>query len=72
MMTVGELIDGLKDKPKDMLVTVYADHGQVSFKATCLTPIKLEQSQMAEWMMESTHEDDLLKYGDYVDAIEVS
>lgn len=57
MITVGELIKELKKYPKDMIVTVWADHSQTPMKATTIGINHIVD--LDKFMMEDVCEDDI-------------
>ena len=57
MITVGKLKEMLEGVPEDMVVVVYADHGQTAFKASYAEPGYV--TEFDEWMMESVADEDI-------------
>ncbi len=65
-LTVKELIRELNKFPDDAFVTIYADHGQCSFKVSDVSEVSISKDEWKNYMMDDTHPDDLDKDDEYV------
>jgi len=70
-MTVDELRDWLNTLPGDALVTVYADHGSCTMKATTMTVQKVLTDKLKDFMLDTVHLDDQEPGEDYTTVIEI-
>jgi len=71
-MTVTELIEMLKEMPKDAPVCVYADHGQYTMKATNIGMARISEDEYKKFMMETTHDEDVHDGEKYIMICEIS
>lgn len=69
-MNAGALREILKDVPAEIVVAVYADHGQDCSEATCAGIINVSSIEYSD--MEVIHDDDLHHHEEYAKVFEIA
>lgn len=71
-MKVIELMEKLKEFTPETEVTVWADHGQVDFKADQVEKAHIHKDEWDQYMMEGSHPDDIEDPDDYITVCQIS
>lgn len=69
-MNAGDLRELLKDVPAEMVVAVYADHGQDCCRANSAGITNVSSIEYSD--MEEIHDEDLHHYEDYDKVFEIA